>query len=127
MDVVNHYAKEGLRIISVAYKDVKVKNYKEFIKYNRSRAESELIFCGFVFLKNRLKESTAHTIGVLNAAKIVPYMATGDHMQTAIAVGKECCMIENETEVGTVRFNRHKELEIDFRIKTNRMKELKVL
>jgi len=94
MDVVNHYAKEGLRIISVAYKDVKVKNYKEFIKYNRSRAESELIFCGFVFLKNRLKESTAHTIGVLNVAKIVPYMATGDHMQTAIAVGKECCMIK---------------------------------
>jgi len=54
-------------------------------------------------------------------------MATGDHIQTAVAVGKECGMIDVDTEVGFVKLNRHKDIEINFSIKTSRMKDIKIL
>ena len=65
----------------------------------RDEAETDIIYLGFLIMQNKLKEATTNTIQVLNAAQIRTIMATGDNVLTAIAVGRECNIIEPEIEV----------------------------
>ena len=50
-------------------------------------------------MQNKLKPVTTSIIQTLNQAKIRTIMATGDNVLTAISVGKECNIIEGESEV----------------------------
>jgi magnesium-transporting ATPase (P-type) len=50
-------------------------------------------------MQNKLKPATTGVIQVLNQAKIRTIMATGDNVLTAISVGRECNIIDAETEV----------------------------
>lgn len=56
-------------------------------------------------MQNKLKPATTGVIEVLNEARIRTIMATGDNVLTAISVGRECSIIDSETEVflGDVR------------------------
>lgn len=61
--------------------------------------ESNLKFLGFLIMQNKLKPATTGVIQVLNEAHIRTIMATGDNVLTAISVGRECNIIDAETEV----------------------------
>lgn len=50
-------------------------------------------------MQNKLKPATTGVIQTLNHAKIRTIMATGDNVLTAISVGRECNIIDAETEV----------------------------
>lgn len=56
-------------------------------------------------MQNKLKPVTTSIIQTLNQAKIRTIMATGDNVLTAISVGRECNIIDGESEVflGDVR------------------------
>lgn len=50
-------------------------------------------------MQNKLKPVTTSVIQTLNQAKIRTIMATGDNVLTAISVGRECNIIDGESEV----------------------------
>lgn len=50
-------------------------------------------------MQNKLKPATSGVIEVLNNANIRTVMATGDNVLTAVSVGRECSIIDPETEV----------------------------
>lgn len=50
-------------------------------------------------MQNKLKEATNGIIQTLNQANIRTIMATGDNVLTAISVGRQCNIVDAETEV----------------------------
>ena len=50
-------------------------------------------------MENKLKPATQETIATLNSCKIRTIMATGDNTLTAISVGRECDILDNNQEV----------------------------
>ncbi len=76
---------QGLRIISLAYRDVK-KN--EEIK-DLEEAGQNLVFVGLVTLKDPLRKETAQTIAICCQAGIRPIIITGDYKLTAKAIAQE--------------------------------------
>jgi cation-transporting ATPase 13A3/4/5 len=69
------------------------------LRLGREVIESELTFLGFLIMQNKLKPATTEVIEILNEAHIRTVMATGDNVLTAVSVGRECSLIDNETEV----------------------------
>lgn len=65
----------------------------------REEVEGDLNFLGFLIMQNKLKPVTTSVIETLNEAKIRTIMATGDNVLTAISVGRECNIIDAESEV----------------------------
>ncbi|KAI9797529.1 MAG: hypothetical protein M1833_005440 [Piccolia ochrophora] len=60
----------------------------------RSEAESNLQFIGFIIFENKLKLSTSPVIKELSGACIRKVMCTGDNILTAISVARECGLID---------------------------------
>jgi cation-transporting P-type ATPase 13A2 len=50
-------------------------------------------------MQNKLKPVSTGVIETLNNANIRTIMATGDNVLTAVSVGRECSIIDAETEV----------------------------
>ncbi|MDD4333085.1 MAG: HAD-IC family P-type ATPase [Patescibacteria group bacterium] len=91
---------QGLRVIGVAFKEAKKKELAdgEFkkIDWNSSKnhkdwelIDNNLIFVGFISLKDPLREEAAETIKICREAGIRPVIITGDHQLTARAIGME--------------------------------------
>lgn len=55
--------------------------------------EDDLIFEGLIILQNALKPETTPVIRELHAAKIRTVMVTGDNVNTAISVSRDCGMV----------------------------------
>ncbi|XP_072748287.1 polyamine-transporting ATPase 13A3 isoform X3 [Anoplolepis gracilipes] len=68
-------------------------------KLSREAIEQDLEFLGLVILENRLKQPTASVITELREANIRVVMITGDNIQTAISVAKECGILSIEEHV----------------------------
>ena len=60
----------------------------------RTEAESDLQFVGFIIFENKLKVTTTAVIDELNQAAIRTVMCTGDNVLTAISVARECHLID---------------------------------
>ena len=89
----------GFRVLAMAHKPLPDMNYIKSQKVERDSIESNIWFLGFLIMQNKLKPATTGTITTLNAAKIRTVMATGDNVLTAIAVGRECNIMDAEIEV----------------------------
>lgn len=50
---------------------------------------------------------------MLNNANIQSYMATGDHLLTAISVSRECYILSSESVVGVIKFKKIKNFKIE--------------
>ncbi len=73
---------KGLRVIAFAYKNVK----KEEIQ---KKDLANLIFVGFIALKDPLRKNTKKAIEICIKAGMKPIIVTGDHLLTACAVARE--------------------------------------
>ena len=69
------------------------------MELERSEVESKLIFLGFLIMENRLKPATAGAIEDLRNANVKTIMATGDNVLTAVAVAKNCKLIDENSNV----------------------------
>ena len=85
-------------MLALATKKLKM-TYLKSQKVQREAIESELIFLGFLVMQNKLKPVTTSVIQTLNLANIRTIMATGDNVLTAISVGRQCNIIEADSEV----------------------------
>ena len=68
-------------------------------KLARSEVEKDLVFLGLIVFENRIKKETKPIIEQLHNAKMRTIMVTGDHIQTALSVARECKKLSYFTEI----------------------------
>uniref|UniRef100_A0A8D0BJU2 ATPase cation transporting 13A2 n=1 Tax=Salvator merianae TaxID=96440 RepID=A0A8D0BJU2_SALMN len=86
---------DGFRVLGLAYKPFAAPgSTEEGQEVTRDAVEREMVFLGFLVMKNVLKPETAPVIRLLHNAKIQTVMVTGDNMLTALNVARSCQMVE---------------------------------
>ena len=88
------FASKALRVLCAAYK-----------KYNKMPSsmepedlEYDLVFIGIVGMIDPCRPEVYDAIKECRSAGITPIMITGDHKDTAVAIGKDLGIIENEDQ-----------------------------
>lgn len=90
-------AKEALRVLACAYKEIDHKPTKEDMK----NIEKDLIFVGMVGMIDPPREEAKIAVEKCKTAGIKTVMITGDHKITATAIAKKLGILENENEAIT--------------------------
>lgn len=89
-----HFSQQGLRMLGLAYKDVsKTTNDIEI------EDVTDLVFVGFVVIKDPLRPNIEKTFEKTAKAGIRTVMITGDHKMTAFAIAQELGMDVSEKNV----------------------------
>lgn len=106
------FAKEGLRTLVVAQKEIKEEEYKKLsedifaIKTSSSankddklndlyaKHETKLEYVGSTAIEDKLQYGVPETIAALIRANIRVWVLTGDKQETAIEIGKSCELIQ---------------------------------
>ena len=87
-------AKEALRVLACAYKEIDHKPTKE----DMANIEKDLIFVGMVGMIDPPREEAKIAVEKCKTAGIKTVMITGDHKITATAIAKKLGILENEDE-----------------------------
>ena len=90
-------AKEALRVLACAYKEINHKPTKQEIE----ELESNLTFIGMVGMIDPPREEAKKAVEKCKTAGIKTVMITGDHKITATAIAKKLGILENEDEAIT--------------------------
>ena len=90
-------AKEALRVLACAYKELNHKPTKEEMQ----NIESGLIFIGMVGMIDPPREEAKKAVEKCKTAGIKTVMITGDHKVTATAIAKKLGILENDDEAIT--------------------------
>ncbi len=90
-------AKEALRVLACAYKEMDHKPTREEMK----EIEKDLIFIGMVGMIDPPREEAKIAVEKCKTAGIKTVMITGDHKITAIAIAKKLGILEKEEEAIT--------------------------
>jgi cation-transporting ATPase 13A1 len=93
-DKARHLAKEGYRVIALAYKLLGSAEDIEASKDTRAACESNLSFAGFIAFTCRVRKDTASVLQRLKEGGMSIAMVTGDAILTAIHVSKEVGICE---------------------------------
>lgn len=92
---INHqFASEGLRVIACAYKDYWFKPSSS----DKTIVEDNLVFVGLVGLIDPIRDEVFNSINTCKKAGITVMMITGDHLDTAVAIGKKINLLENNNQ-----------------------------
>lgn len=91
----SEYAKEGLRVIALAYKNVKR------VPKTRHEAERDLTFIGFVGIADPPRKEVKNAIAFAEKAGIRTIMITGDNELTANAISSIIGLIKQDEEIIT--------------------------
>ncbi len=88
------FASKALRVLCVAYKV-----YDEMPEFNdASEIEKDLTFIGVVGMIDPCRPEVYNAIKECKEAGVRVVMITGDHKDTAVAIGKDLGIIENESQ-----------------------------
>lgn len=88
------FADKALRVLGAAFK-----NYKETPKsFEAEEIEKDLIFIGFVGMIDPCRPEVYDAIKECKSAGIRPVMITGDHIDTAVAIGKDLNIVKEASE-----------------------------
>ncbi len=90
-------AKDALRVLAFAYKEIDHMPSKEEMK----TIESDLIFVGMVGMIDPPREEAKKAVEKCKHAGIKTVMITGDHKITAVAIAKKLGILENDEEALT--------------------------
>ena len=99
-NVLNSYTTKGYRVLAMAAKGLKM-DFQQSQSISREDVEKNMIFLGFLIVKNKLKEKTKESLTTYDQADLRMLMATGDNILTAICVSKECNLIKKNQEMYT--------------------------
>lgn len=101
-NIINKYANECLRTLAIAYKDISEKeffNYKESFNEGYYNIEEEdLVLISIIGIRDVLRDNVKDSVIQCKNAGINVIMVTGDNLNTAIAISKECDIL-NEKDV----------------------------
>ena len=90
-------AKEALRVLAMAYKEIDHEPTDEEMK----NIESDLIYVGMVGMIDPPREEVKLAVNKCKTAGIKTVMITGDHKITAVAIAKSLGILEEESEAIT--------------------------
>ena len=109
-DIINNLTKDGMRIISVAYK-------------NNNHELNNLCFIGFVVIKDDIRNNANEGIRLVNSAGIQTVMITGDDKNTALSIGREIGLIKsnNDLVISSDELNKMSDIEVESVIKSLRI------
>ena len=98
--VLKHYTLQGYRVLAMASKTFSPHlTWTHIQRMSRDEVEASPELIGLIVLRNQLKKETLTSIRVLHQAKLKTVMVTGDNLQTAVAVAKDCQMIDKAQRV----------------------------
>ncbi|XP_033335850.2 polyamine-transporting ATPase 13A3 isoform X1 [Megalopta genalis] len=95
---LRRYTEQGYRVIAMGRSEFTGDSAK-ITKLPRDVVEQNLEFLGFVIMENRLKAPTKAVIQELKSADMHVLMITGDNIQTAVSVAKECGILSPQETV----------------------------
>lgn len=110
------FAREGLRTLCVAQRELSEDEYREWCKKHDVAAaavhgredkmeevsdsiERDLFLLGGTAIEDRLQDGVPETIAVLAEAGIKLWVLTGDKVETAINIGFSCNLLDNEMDL----------------------------
>ncbi|GFN76982.1 cation-transporting ATPase, partial [Plakobranchus ocellatus] len=98
--VLHGYSVQGFRVIALAHRPMDPKiTWHQVQRISRDKVEKDLTFLGLLVLQNQLKPQTAPVIRTLKNANIRSVMITGDMLQTAVSVARNCAMVAPKEQV----------------------------
>ncbi|KIK68118.1 hypothetical protein GYMLUDRAFT_36948 [Collybiopsis luxurians FD-317 M1] len=117
---LGEFANEGLRTLTLAFKiinesdymtwshryheaSVSINNREEQLEEVSSEIEQDLRLLGATAIEDRLQDGVPETIRDLKRAGIKVWVATGDKLETAIAIGRSTNLIGPESNIIIVR------------------------
>ncbi|CAK5277213.1 unnamed protein product [Mycena citricolor] len=117
---LDDFASQGLRTLTLAYKiipddeyntwsqryhdaTVAVENREELVESVSSEIECDLRLLGATAIEDRLQDGVPETIADLKRAGIKIWVATGDKLETAIAIGHSTNLIGKESNIIVLR------------------------
>ncbi|KZC11791.1 putative cation-transporting ATPase 13A3 [Dufourea novaeangliae] len=95
---LKRYTEQGYRVIAMGRTEF-IEDAAKITKLSRDAVEQNLEFLGLVIMENRLKAPTIPVIKELRSADIHVLMITGDNIQTAVSVAKECGILSPQETV----------------------------
>ena len=99
-NLLQYYTKQGFRVIGAAHKALKHgMKFSEVDELSRNQLEEGADFLGLIIMQNLVKKETYGAIAELHKADIVTLMVTGDNIQTAISVGRDCELVKAEQTI----------------------------
>jgi len=104
--IIHDMAKNGLRVLGLAYKKVRGKIVVE-------KTEKNLVFVGLVGMIDPPRKEVKEAIEECKTAGIRVVMITGDHKLTAIAIAKELNLIEKEEAITGEELDKMTEKELE--------------
>ncbi|WWC87350.1 uncharacterized protein L201_002239 [Kwoniella dendrophila CBS 6074] len=121
---LQYFASEGLRTLCLAYRvlgneeyDTWAKDYhnatvalqdrEEKVEEVSSRIEEGLTLLGATAIEDKLQDGVPETITDLKRAGIKVWVATGDKLETAVAIGYTTNLLTQDTNLIVVREGRH--------------------
>ncbi|GAO14526.1 hypothetical protein UVI_02032370 [Ustilaginoidea virens] len=110
------FAREGLRTLCIARKDLTEQEYREWKREHDAAAsalenreekleevagliEQHLYLLGGTAIEDRLQDGVPDTIALLAKAGIKLWVLTGDKVETAINIGFSCNLLNNDMEL----------------------------
>ena len=91
------FADRALRVLGAAYREYSVAP----TDFSAENLENDLIFIGFVGMIDPCRPEVYDAIKQCRSAGIRPVMITGDHKDTAVAIGKDLGIIKEASEAMT--------------------------
>ncbi|WWD21912.1 hypothetical protein CI109_106400 [Kwoniella shandongensis] len=121
---LQYFASEGLRTLCLAYKVLDAQVYEDWARdYHNatvslhereekveevsSRIENDLILLGATAIEDKLQDGVPETISDLKRAGIKVWVATGDKLETAVAIGYTTNLLTKDTNLIVVREGNH--------------------
>ncbi|TDL18285.1 phospholipid-translocating P-type ATPase [Rickenella mellea] len=112
------YATERLRTLCLAYRDISEAEYREWSAvYDQAVAtingrgealdtaaeiiEKDMTLLGATAVEDKLQEGVPDTIHTLQMASIKVWVLTGDRQETAITIGRSCCLISDSMNLNS--------------------------
>lgn len=86
---------QGYRVIAVAAAPIA----QPFTTFNQMHPKIRLAFIGLVAVADTLRPSARHAIAVAKQAGVSVRMITGDHLETAYAIGMKLGLVSSRAEV----------------------------
>eukprot|EP01065_Artemidia_motanka_P029004 TRINITY_DN3489_c0_g2_i1.p1 TRINITY_DN3489_c0_g2~~TRINITY_DN3489_c0_g2_i1.p1 ORF type:complete len:1177 (+),score=409.61 TRINITY_DN3489_c0_g2_i1:110-3640(+) len=91
-DAVNHFAKEGFRVIGVAFR--KYGDVDEpFPEKDPFEPSPNLCLAGFCAIQDPVRDEVPRAVALCKGAGVCVRMCTGDNIETARAIAKQCGII----------------------------------
>lgn len=92
-------SKKGLRVLSVAFRNSGQNSIEKFKEKNYDEILNELIFVGFIALKDPLRKEAKDTLKLAKEAGIKTIMITGDNHLTAKTIANELGMKVDDSNI----------------------------